>query len=97
MPILNYIFPFYILKTPANLLADSIWAYSWRPRVLPDMGLVLNINNNISFHFRLFPRKTNDKIFQKIQKNPILGHFGHFFTQIWTNMNFPGKKGSVSF
>ena len=27
-----------------------------------------NINNNISFHFTFFPRKANDKIFQKIKK-----------------------------
>ena len=53
---------YYILKIPAILLADSIWNHNWRPRILPGMGLLLNINNNISFHFRLFPRKTNDKI-----------------------------------
>ena len=53
--------------------------------------------NNISFHFRLFPRKTNDKIFGKIQKEPILGLFWALFTQIWVKMNFPGKKSSVSF
>ena len=32
-----------------------------------------NINNNISFHLRLFPGKTNDKIFQKNSKHLILG------------------------
>ena len=82
---------YYILKNPAILLADSIWNHNWRPRILPGMGLLLNINNNISFHFRLFPRKTNDK---------ILLYFGAilaFFAQIWTKMNFPGKKRSVSF
>ena len=44
----------------------QIWDWWW------------NINNNISFHFRLFPRKTNDKIFQKIKKpnfGAILGPF----------------------
>ena len=60
------------------------------------MGLVLSINNNISFHFRLFPRKTNDKIFQKI-RNPYFGVTWAFFAQIWIKMNFPDKRGSVKF
>ena len=34
----------------------QIWGWCW------------NINKNISFHFRLRPRKINDKIFQKRQK-----------------------------
>ena len=52
----------------------QIWDWWW------------NINSNISFHFRLFPRKTNDKIFLKIQKNLFWGHFGPFlpkFGQKW--------------
>ena len=42
-----------------------------------------SINNNISFHFRLFPRKTNNKNFQKFPKKlsrcqfwTFLGKFG---------------------
>ena len=77
-------------------MADSIWNHNCRPRALTDMGLVLSINSNISFHFRLFPRKTNDKIFQKIL-NPYFGVTWAFFAQIWTKMNFPEKKGSVKF
>ena len=53
--------------------------------------------NNITFPFRLFPRKSNDKIFGKIQQEPILRLFWALFTQIWTKMNFPGKKSFVSF
>ena len=68
----------YILKNPAILLADSIWDHNSKPRVFPDMGLVLNINSNISFHFRLFSRKTIDKIFQQKKQQPILGPFGPF-------------------
>ena len=63
-------FPFslryYILKNPIIWLPSSIlahnsifyqiWHWWW------------NINSNISFHFRLFPRKSSDKIFQNIQK-----------------------------
>ena len=32
-----------------------------------------NINNNISFHFRLFPRKTNDKNLSKNLKDKQIG------------------------
>ena len=35
------------------------------------MGLVVKFNN-ISFHFRLIPRKTNYKTFQKTKKKSIL-------------------------
>ena len=37
------------------------------------------------------------KISQKSPKKSILGPLWAFFTQIWTNMNFPGKKGPASF
>ena len=46
-----------------------------------------NINNTISFHFRLFPQKINDKIFPK--KNKKKGQFGPFllkFGQKWLFM-----------
>ena len=58
---------YYTLKNPVIWLANSplaqepefcqIWDWWW------------NINNNISFRFRLFPGKTNDKVFQKIKTN----------------------------
>ena len=34
------------------------------------------------FHFRVFPRETNDRIFQKIKRTPSLAHFGHFSATI---------------
>ena len=34
---------------------------------------------------------------KKIPKNPILGPFWLLFAQIWAEMYFPGKIGSVSF
>ena len=55
-----------------------------------------NINNNISFHFRLFPRKTNDKIFQKIQKNLFWGHLGPFLPR-WGQKWIFLKKGICQF
>ena len=60
-------------KESCNLIGCSnlrtrIWDWWW------------NINNNISFHFRLLPRKTNHKSFLKIQKERILGQFWVLFT-----------------
>ena len=43
-----------------------------------------NVNNNISFHFGLFPRKANDKMFQKIQNSRIWV----LFAQIWAKMAY---------
>ena len=48
----------------------QIWDWWW------------NFNNNISFHFKLFPRK---------KKNLFWGHFGP------AKMDFPGKKSTASF
>ena len=48
------------------------------------------LENN--FYFRLFPGKTNDKIFQKIQKitsfGPLWAHFAHFRAQQKFTTNF---------
>ena len=85
---------YYILKNPAISLAASILAHNSRTRILPDVGLV--VNNNISFHFRLFPRKTNDKIFQKIQKNLFWGHLGPFLPR-WGQKWIFLKKGICQF
>ena len=72
---------------PATWLPDSIVAHNLRKGILPNMRLVVKYQyNNISFHLRLIPGKTNDKIFQKIQKNLFWDHFGPFlpkFGQKW--------------
>ena len=58
-----------ILKNPEIWLAGSIFAHNSRFC----QTCWWNINNNISFHFRLFPRKTNmEKFFQK-SKNSYFG------------------------
>ena len=59
------------------------------------MGLVVNINNNIHFHFRLFPGETNLKIFKKIQETLFWDHLGPFCLKLGKN-DFSGKKWSVS-
>ena len=73
---------YYILKNPAIWLAVPIWGLEF----CQIWDWWWNINNNISFHFRLSSRKTNDKFFLKIQKEPILGPFWALFTRIWAKM-----------
>ena len=98
MPKIHFIIHFFLeilhFKESCNLIGwqhrelefCQIWDWWW------------NINNNISFHFRLFPRKTKDNFKKKkFQKETILGTILGPFTQIRTKMNFPGKKSSVSF
>ena len=65
----------------------QIWGWYW------------NINKNISFHFRVLPRKANNKIFWKIQKTLFWGHVAilAIFSQIWAEMYFPGKKSLCQF
>lgn len=66
----------------------AFWTIT-RDRILPDMRwwwCWWNITYNISFSFKAFPRKTNDKIFRKIQRHPILRPFWSFlpkFGQKW--------------
>ena len=43
----------------------------------PACQTLSNINNNISFHFRLFQGKANDNL-KIIKKNLFQGHFGPF-------------------
>ena len=51
-----------------------------------------NINNIISFQFRLFPETTNDKIFQKIYKILLWGYFGSFFPKFSQKLIFLEKR-----
>ena len=55
-----------------------------------------NINSNITFHFRLFPGKTSDKITQKIQQKTLFwGHLGSFLTKFGQKW-FSLKKTALS-
>ena len=53
-------------------------------------------HNNISFHSRLLPRKTNDKIFQKIQGALFWNHFGSFCPNLGKK-EFIGKRALSAF
>ena len=61
-------------------------------------AIYLLLNKKHCFQFRLFPRKTNENIFQKKPPKTLFwGPFWSLFAQIWAKMTFPKKKGSVSF
>ena len=98
IPKINFIISFFLeilhFKESCNLMADSILAHNSKTRILPDMKLVVNIKNNITLHFRLFPRKT-DNIFQKIQKTLFWGHFLIFFPKFGQKLIFL-EKGILS-
>ena len=61
-----------------ELESCQIWDWRW------------NINNNISFNFKLFRRKTNGKVFWKMQKQP--GHSRPFLPKFEQKWIFSGKN-----
>ena len=71
---------YYILKNPAILLADSIWNHNWRPRILPDMGLLLISITILVSILDYFQEKPMTKFYS------ILGLFGPFLPKF-------GQKG----
>ena len=74
-------------------MANNVFASNLRTRILQDTwDWWWNINNNICSHFRLFPGKTDDKIFRKKSKNPILGSFYALLSQIWTKCHLVKKS-----
>ena len=70
----------------------AFWPITWEPEFCQIWNRWWNINNNISFHFRLFPRKTNDRFFQKIQKILFRGHFWHFLPKFGQENFFLEKR-----
>ena len=82
---------FYWLTAFGSITGDWEFCQIW--------GLCWNINKNISFPLRLLPRKTNDNIFQKIQKTLFWGpcdHFGLFCPNLGKN-EFSWKKTLSAF
>ena len=77
-----------ILKNPAIWLAVLIWELEF----CQIWDWWWNISNNISFHFRLFPRKTKDKIVKISEKKPILGKFGPFLPKLRQKWIFREKR-----
>ena len=65
-------------KEFCNLIRlTAFWAITREPELCQIWDWWWNINNNIIFHFRLFLRKTNDRIFLMIKYyfGVILGRF----------------------
>ena len=74
--------------------------YNWnsaifKPWILPDWWW--NINNNISFHLRLFLEKTDDNIFEKIQETLFWGLFMVVFSKFEQKWFFLEKKALTVF
>ena len=75
---------------------SAFWHITWEPEFFQIWDWWWNINNNISFPFRLFLRKTNDKIFQKVLKKLFRGQFGSFLLKLGQNC-FLWKRGFCLF
>ena len=90
----KFIIPFFTeifhLKEPCKYLGWQHVVITGDPEFCQIWEWCWNISNNNSFHFRLLPRKTNNKI----QRNIFWSHWVIllFFAQIWAKLNFSGKK-----
>ena len=74
----------------------AFWPITREPEFCQIWDWWWNINNNIGFHFKLFPGKTNDNIFQKVQKTYLAAILGPFCPNLDKN-ELSWKKGSVSY
>ena len=68
----------------------AFWPTTWELEFCQIRDLLWNMNNNISFHFRLVLKKTNDKSFKIIKKTLSWGHFGSFLLK-YAKMPFTRK------
>ena len=76
---------YYILKNPEFAWPAAFWLITGNPKL--SQICWWSINNKISFHYRLFPRKINTAKFFEKPKNPyfgaILGAFCPNLGQKW--------------
>ena len=95
----NFIIHFFLtilhFKESCNLIGRQHFSpHNLRPKIMPGWW---NIHSYISFHYRLFPRKTNiTKFFKKSQK-PYFGSIRDTFAQIGAKNEFSWKKGLCQF
>ena len=72
---------YYTLKILPIWLARGILVHTLRNRLLPDKGLAVKY---MTFHFRLFPGKSNEQMFQNNERS-ILGQKRKFLkTLFWS-------------
>ena len=79
--IIHFFLGCYILRILSFDWPATFWPLTREPNFCQIWDWLCNINKNISFHFRLFQGKANDKIFQKIQRSLFWGHFWPFFSK----------------
>ena len=93
----NFIIQFFLeilhFKEPCNLIG---WQH-WKLEFCRIWDWWWNIKSNIGNHLRLFPWKTNDKIFLKIQKEPIWGTILSLFYPNLGKNEFSWKKELCQF
>ena len=81
-------------KEPCNLISWKHFGPELENQNFPRYGIGGKISTTVLFSILDYLQEKLIKIFfKKSKKNIIFGPFG----QIWTKMDFPGKRGSVSF
>ena len=94
--IIHFFLGCYILRILSFDWPATFWPLTREPDFCQIWDWLCNINKNISFHFRLFQGKANDKIFQKIQ-SLFWGHFRPFFFPNLGKNEFSWKTGLCQF
>ena len=62
----------YTFKNPTNDWPRAFWLLTWELELCQIRGLQWYIDDNVTFHFRLFPEKLKWKCFQKCKKHHVL-------------------------
>lgn len=70
----------------------AFWPIIQEPKVFQVWESWWDIKKDVTLHFRLFPGKCNDRIFQKIQKTLFWSHFRCFLPKFEQKLVFMEKK-----
>ena len=75
----------------------AFWSITREPEFCQISDWWWNINENNSFHFRLFPGKLMTKFFQKSKKTLFWCHFGQFLPKFREKWIFLEKRALTGF
>ena len=93
----NFIIHFFLEMLHFNKSWNFIFWQHWELQFCQIWDWWWN-NNKIIFHFRLFPRKTNDNFLKKSQKKPYFGAIlDPFYPNLGKKWIFPQKRALASF
>ena len=85
------------LATFINLIGWQHFIPSLETHNFSRFGISGKISITINFQFRLFPRKNNERTFQRIQKNIFCSYFGPFLPKFGEERIFLEKRALLVF